>query len=221
MIYMVQGYIFLGIYNFILFRTVELKHTFFKSVVISFVIKTIFDGILFILPINVEIYSISYFIAMFIFSTALAYIISLIMQTRWFNSLLLKISVNRTMNQNIWDDVIKPNCWLMVYSNDGKRVHYGQYKYGEENKSEPIIALVHYQIKDMDDNILCDYTKNDNEVVLLNLKDFERIEIAYVEEKVDCPKKCSRFCNTEKAFNPIEIIKQRKATIKSIASRTD
>lgn len=212
MIYMVQGYIFLSIYNFILFRTVELKHTFFKSVVISFVLKTIFDGMLFILAINVEIYSILYFISIFIFSAIVAFIISIIVQSKWFSKLLLKIGIKRTMNQNIWDDIIRPNCWLMVYSNDGKRVHYGQYKYGEENKSEPIIALMHYQVRDMDDNVLCDYTQDDNEIVLLNLKNFERIEIVYVEENSNKIDSLSKWHNTEKAPSPKIVKKISKPT---------
>lgn len=184
MAYMVQGYIFISIYNFILFRSLELKHVFFKSVVISFILKTLFDGGLSIFHLK-STSSILYFIGLFIFSVLISLGIALCVKSRRFNRLLLKIGIQRTVNQNIWDDVLRSNCWLMVYSKDGNRVYYGQYRYGEESKSEPIIALMHYQIMDMDGDILCDYSNDDNELILINLNGFERIEITYPNSS-DC-----------------------------------
>lgn len=89
--------------------------------------------------------------------------VALCVKAKWFNSMILKLGIQRTVNQNIWDDVLRPNCWLMIYSKDGKRVYYGQYRYGEESKSEPVIALMHYQVMNMDGEVLCDYTNDDNE----------------------------------------------------------
>lgn len=67
----------------------------------------------------------------------------------------------------------------MYYCKSSKLVYYGQYKYGDENGSEPIIALVRYKVMDLESNTIEDNSSDDSEVVLLNTKDFERIELTY------------------------------------------
>ena len=49
-------------------------------------------------------------------------------------------------------------------------------------KSEPIIALINYQKLDKDSDVVIDYSQNKNELILLNTKDFEKIEITYSEK---------------------------------------
>lgn len=95
-----------------------------------------------------------------------------------FNMLLHKLHVGRTTNSNIWDDVIKPYTWVRVFMKDGSS-YLGQYRYGEPFKSEPIIVLATYQKLDSDTDIVIDNSQNPNEFIMLNTKDFDRIEITY------------------------------------------
>lgn len=95
-----------------------------------------------------------------------------------FNMLLHKLHVGRTTNSNIWDDVIKPYTWIRVFMKDGSS-YLGQYRYGEPFKSEPIIVLATYQKLDSDTDIVIDHSQNPNEFIMLNTKDFDRIEITY------------------------------------------
>lgn len=95
-----------------------------------------------------------------------------------FNILLHKLHVGRTTNSNIWDDVIKPYTWVRVFMKDGSS-YLGQYRYGEPFKSEPIIVLATYQKLDSDTDIVIDNSQNPNEFIMLNTKDFDRIEITY------------------------------------------
>lgn len=68
----------------------------------------------------------------------------------------------------------------MVYLNSRELVYFGQHKYGEEFTKKPLIVLEHYQIMDLDGKIIKDYSKDENEVVMIDTKDVERIEITYV-----------------------------------------
>lgn len=101
------------------------------------------------------------------------------LKAEWFNCFLLLIGIRRTVSSTIWEDVIEPYTWAMYYCKSSKLVYYGQYKYGDENGSEPIIALVRYKVMDLESNTIEDNSSDDSEVVLLNTKDFERIELTY------------------------------------------
>lgn len=138
MLYMVQGYIFLGIYQFVSLKVkdCDLKHLFFKSVVASYVIKVIFDLI------NKRFFSstfiegeLSYIIGVLVLSIFLGYLCAIIAGTKTFNSLLLKLGVKRTTNQNIWDDIIRPNCWICMLSPTKEVQYIGQFRFGEDYKS--------------------------------------------------------------------------------------
>ena len=89
-----------------------------------------------------------------------------------------KLHIGRTTNENIWDDVIKPYAWVRVFMKDGSS-YLGQYRYGEPFKSEPIIVLATYQKLDQDTDVVIDNSQNPNELIMLNTKDFDRIEITY------------------------------------------
>lgn len=57
--------------------------------------------------------------------------------------------------------------------------YLGQYRYGEPFKSEPTVVLSNWQKLDTDVDIVIDNSQNPNELIMLNTKDFEKIEITY------------------------------------------
>ena len=190
MLYMVQGYVFISIYNFIRFKQNDLNHIFFKSIVTSYILKILFDWVFvksvnvddtvvrLVRLVNVEYESIVYCILLLLCSAILSFILAIITQHEKFNKLLLLAGIKRTTNSNIWEDVVKPNCWLMVYLNSRDLVYFGQYKYGEEFTSKPLLVLEHYQVMDLDGNIKSNCS-NSSEVAIIDTKDIERIEIVY------------------------------------------
>lgn len=115
-------------------------------------------------------------------SALLGLFIGKIISHRWFNLLLHKLHIGRTTNENIWDDVIKPNTWVRIFMKDGTS-YMGQYRYGEPFQREPIIVLATWQKFDKNVNIVIDNTQNPNEIIMINTKDFEKIEITYQETK--------------------------------------
>lgn len=176
--YIVYGYVFLVAYEWISFKdNKDFNNLIIKSIATSYLLTSVYD--LFITKYNIVFHNnyeqvILYFIA----SALLGFLIGRIISHRFFNLILYKLHIGRTINENIWDDVIKPYTWLRIFMKDGSS-YIGQYRYGEPFKSEPIIVLANWQKLDADVDIVIDNSQNPNELIMLNTKDFEKIEITY------------------------------------------
>lgn len=180
--YVVYGYIFLVAYYWISFKdNKDFKNVIIKSVAASYILTTIFDIIILKLAIEFSSNHTKNFVYI-IFSAALGLILGKIITHPRVNNILCKLHIYRTTNENIWDDVIKPYTWVRVFMSDGTS-YMGLYKYGEPFKSEPIIVLIMWQKLDKDANVIIDNTQNPNELIMLNTKDFEKIEFTHVTSK--------------------------------------
>lgn len=178
MLYLVQGTIFVSLYDFILFKNRERKTSFYfiKIIVISYILKIGFD---FIFP-QIDQTSALYIIGLCLFSALLSYLIALCFKTEWFKAVMRKIKISRTLFDNIWDDVIEDNTWVRVFEKDTNRVYMGLYKYGENFQREPIIVLYRWQVQDADSGeVLFDYSNDYSRRIMLNMKDFQKVEIIY------------------------------------------
>lgn len=177
--YIVYGYVFLVAYYWISFKdNKDFNNLLIKSIASSYLLTTIYD--LVVLKFSI-VFSNKYYkiITYFTVSAILGFAIGKIISHRWFNYVLHKLHIGRTTNENVWDDVIKPYTWIRVFMKDGSS-YLGQYRYGEPFKSEPIIVLATYQKLDKDADIVIDNSQNMNEMIMLNTKDFDRIEITYM-----------------------------------------
>lgn len=175
------GYVYLTAYYWISFKNNKDFNNFLvKSIATSYLLTNILD--LCVDKINIT-FSNNYCKVIFYFSICaiLGLVVGKILSHRWFNIILDKLHIGRTTNENIWDDIIKPYTAIRVFMKDGTS-YYGQYKYGEPFKSEPIIALTTYQKLNQNNDVVIDNTKNPNELIVLNTKDFEKIEVVYLNE---------------------------------------
>lgn len=180
--YVVYGYVFLVAYYWISFKdNKDFNNLLIKSIAASYLLTSIYN--LLIEKYNV-IFSNEYYmvISYFTVSAVLGFIIGKIVSHRWFNLLLHKLHIGRTTNENIWDDVIKPYTWICVHMKDGSS-YLGQYRYGEPFKSEPIIVLATYQKLDKDNDVVIDNSLDMSRSIMINTKDFEKIEIIYTPIK--------------------------------------
>ena len=176
--YVVYGYIFLVAYYWVTFKdNKDFNNLLIKSIAASYLLTTGFN-------ITVNKFKITFVddsykvISYFVVSAILGFVVGKLISRRWFNTLLHIFLIGRTTNENIWDDVIKPYTWVRVFMKDGTS-YLGQYRYGEPFKSEPIIVLATYQKLNRNAEIVIDNSQNKNELIMLNTKDFERIEITY------------------------------------------
>ena len=180
--YIVYGYIYLAAYYWITFKdNKDFSNFIIKSVAVSFILRNLYECILLRGNSDVNINSPKVVIVFAIISAVLGFIIGKIITHRFFNRFLHFLHIGRTTNENIWDDIIKPNTWVRVFMKDGSS-YLGQYRYGEPFKSEPIIVLSTYQKLDKDTDVVIDNSQNNNELIMINTKDFDRIEITYTNE---------------------------------------
>lgn len=180
--YLIPGYIFISLFDFIIFKNEkgnknQANFIVLKSIAISYVFKTVYDKILntFFSKFNID--DLLYTIILFVIIIIFAYILGLICHTKWFNNLLLKIGIHRTVNEDIWLDIIYDGCYLQIFSKDGTKSYFGMCKYHEENSKEPIVVLYKYKVLDSEANIIQDYSNDETRQVVLNLKDFEHINV--------------------------------------------
>ena len=179
--YIVYGYVYLTAYCWITFKdNKDFNNFIIKSVATSFILKSFFEWTLIRIGLEININSPIIVIILSFISAVLGFIVGKVVTHRWFNKILHVLHIGRTTNGNIWDDVIKPNTWVRVFMKDGSS-YLGQYRYGEPFKSEPIIVLSTYQKLDQDADVVIDNSKSDNELIMINTKDFDRIEITYTD----------------------------------------
>lgn len=178
--YIIYGYIFLSCYYWITFKdNKDFNNMIIKSVACSYILKLTYDIVFHRLKI-VFSSNTQEAIIYVIVSAVCGLLIGKIVSDRHFSEILCKLHIDRTINENIWDDIIRPNTWIRVFMKDGTS-YLGQYKYGESFKSEPIIVLCTYQKLNVNAEIVIDNSRNPNELIMINTKDFDRIEITYQE----------------------------------------
>lgn len=155
------------------------EHLIVKSIVANYILSSL--GKVFIHFSNIKIpeNEIIKTVCFMIFCFILGVIIGKLTTSEFFNKILHKIHIGRTTNNNIWDDIIKPGTWLRIYTKNENISYLGQFRYGEPFTNEPKIVLSTYQILDLEGNVLADYSEKPNDMVVLNTKDFDRIEITY------------------------------------------
>ena len=76
--------------------------------------------------------------------------------------------------------------------------YLGQIRYSEPFKSEPIVVLKSYQKLDKDTDVVIDHSHEENELIMLSTKDFDRIEIVYTDEFDDLSKRIKKIFQIKK-----------------------
>ena len=179
----VYGYIFLSAYYWISFvKQNNYKNFIMKCVVINYILRNFYKITFFQFISNKYENRPVVVILLCAITLIIALILGKILHATWFNDILEKIHLYRTTNENIWDDVIKTGMFLQIYMNDGT-AYLGMYRKSESFEREPFILLSRYQKLDKNDEVIEDYFDDTNKFILLNTKDFERIEIDYSQCK--------------------------------------
>lgn len=175
--FVIPGYILLSTYYWVSFvDSKNFNNLIIKSVAASYILGVVFDFI--IEGIHLVILPEQRIILLSITALLLGVILGELCHSTVFNNFLLKLHIYRTTNDDFWMDVFKDNTWVRVFLKDGKS-YLGLYKYGQPNKDEPIIALSMYQKLDDEGHVIIDNSGNSKELIVLNTKDFDRIEIIY------------------------------------------
>lgn len=175
--YVVPGYLFLAVYRYILFKdedtTDKTSGLLLNSIIISFVLKTLYDVVASAFPWKNESL---YLVGIVLLGICTGFGTAKLVVSEWATDVFEKLGINRTVNANIWDDVIGQDQWLRIWLPDSGRSYYGQVAAMENYKREPIVLLRNYQFLNDDGTPLIDNVADPSRSVLLNLSGFERVE---------------------------------------------
>ena len=182
LVYVVPGFILLKIYSFIGFKEDYAEHSktefvMLKSIAISYIFKTIWDFAYIGFDLTAPLYYCVYLITMLVSSVLLAYVFYIVRSSEIIWKILQKLKIRRTSNENVWLDIIKDGTCLRVFSKDGEKSYFGFCDICELHSREPIVVLSRYRIIDSGNNVIFDGTDNKSSRMILNLKDFEKIEV--------------------------------------------
>lgn len=180
--YIVYGYIYLTAYYWISFKDkTNFDNFFIKCVAVNYILTTIYD-----VKFNTNVFFTEHIylktIIYLLISLVLGILCGGITSSKKFNNLLRFVHIQRTANDNIWTDVIQPNTFLKIRMKDNT-FYTGLCHYVETYQREPIIVLSRYKYFDADGEMEYDCFDDKNYFIMINSKDFERIEIIYSEPK--------------------------------------
>ena len=174
------GYIFIIIYSWCSFHEKNnYKMIIIKGIIGTYILSNFYNALFEVT--GLEIFQNVIFLI--ILSVILGYVSFKIMKADSTKLLFKTIGITRTDNTNIWDDIIKKGTCLRIYTKDKDISYLGQVKFIEEFAKEPIVVLQAYQIIDTQGEVITDYSKDINELAILNLKNFEKVDLTYLPEK--------------------------------------
>lgn len=183
-IYIIPGYLIIWVISFILsFRIEKDSNLFLKSIVLSYLVITFGNLIAGFWGLNILLSNYLKVTIIFL-SIFIGYGISLLIQQPFFNRIMNKIGINKTVYTSIWNDIIDTKKVLvaLVYLGDEKKIYKGQIRKFDENDDgdNTYLLLSNYVIYKYEtgDEVI-NYEKNNENRVLLNTKDISRIELFY------------------------------------------
>lgn len=113
----------------------------------------------------------------------LGYICGQIYTSYWFENLLRKLKVFRSVYNNIWDDIIemKHSVWIRATFIEKNEDIFGRVFAVEDNARYPLIELVEYEIYDLQGNEIKDLHDDLTRGILLDTSKCDRLEFVYSE----------------------------------------
>lgn len=202
-IYIVPGYILLYTLNFLLSKEFKLDNiSIFKSIVYSYIIVNIEQMIINIFniiakqKIIVDKASPLFINLTIVISIFIAYLITLFIKSHYFEKFLAKLSIKRTIGNNIFDDLKDDDngVWVRAYISTEKIVYLGMLRLHEHNikYDESFIVLsnyVSYAYGDCSIKEECFTIKEKSENwVALKVKDINRLEFVYDKKSIKIKK---------------------------------
>ena len=191
-LYIVPGYLFFRIFNFVLNKKNEkLTQNITEYIIYSYVIVSVAKFILSLKYNEVVIELPEVVVSIVLLSIVLGYVVSRCVLSDWFSSKILdKLKISRTINNNIFEEYFndKDGLWVKIYLKDDKLVYYGAIVgYDVKEKYEDgYIIINQYEVYKYDKTTIYDstlYTKSsENNLAMIKVINISRIEALYKED---------------------------------------
>ena len=185
LIYIVSGFLFIRVFNFVSFKSndSDVSHILVSTVSVGFVVKYLFDLLNLKCVVNIPVY----YLLLCLASVVSAYFVGILYNSKVFEIVLDLLKINRTVNKDIWDDIIDRmySTFAKIQMKSGK-IYFGKIRVTEENNRSPYIIIYEYQVINEEGDILSDYTNDRKYQMLIDTSEADTIEIMYDGR--------SRFC---------------------------
>ena len=175
------GFIFVSIYEWIERKTTKEFSKLVISVILSYIIKSFYSLIhhfCFNVYFSESTKNLIYIITGFV----LPFVTVRLKRREWVKTILRKTAY-KAFNDNIFKDVIdyEHPTILCIYMKTSDNLIFGHFSYIEENGPDSYLALVNYLYKSPSGDVIENSVGSDNSLLMLSLKDIEKIEVLYSE----------------------------------------
>lgn len=174
--YVVPGYIFFSVYNFVMIRKTEISHKLVSGIIASYIIVSLFNALVCLFG-NVVSNEPLYYVGLMVFSFAIALGIGFIFRAKQVRTLLDKIGIEATFSGSIWDDVVQPGSWVVLYMRDTDDVFYGYYEYIQDHADKPLIALSAVEVYNKAGDLITSCDGIEDRVMIFDTKDCIRVSV--------------------------------------------
>lgn len=192
MSYIIYGFIFISIFNFITIKRTnnENNHFVVSCISISFILRGIYEYLFGVFDkyglATVQIGSAGFYVVTVTITIVVAYILGIVVSSKSVNDALLRIGVKRTVNSNMWQDIVGDNMWMFLKFKEEDYGYLGICKYVEEESGKPRILLQKYQLIEVSTgNVKVDYSNEANRCILIDTNDIDTIELIYTDSNKD------------------------------------
>lgn len=183
----IPGYLFVRVINFRFSKvTNDDNHLLLKSIVISFIIITTLDQLFSFVNLNFDIEETIIKIIILVFSVVVGLIWCKILNCRYTRILLLKLGFNKSLNTNIFDDIvdIDKGLKILAFLPEEELIYAGEIRRYEDGEKidDYFIVLSNYVVIGYDGEEIDNREEDNTKWVMLNTKNISRIELIYHEE---------------------------------------
>lgn len=181
LLYVVPGYVTLYVYRYIRYQdrksSEQVSYLLFNSIILSFILRCIFASVYPRSVVFEPFVSDEVVICLIILGVVVGFLWAKFVPSCVARCIRSKLGISRTSHDNIWDDILEPGIWLRAWVPNSGCSYVGQIKFVENFERKPIIVLTRYQYLNDDAEPVVDHSHDLGKSVMLNLEDFERIEL--------------------------------------------
>ena len=133
-------------------------------------------------------------------SMCIGYLAGRFVRSKVWLSILDFLKIRDTFNVYYWDDLMPNDCAMKVYVYFSEKIYEGMLHSYESYSNDPHLVLCSFLVKDMDKNVIEDFSNDCTRVVILDTSKAEAVYVEYGEKSSEC-RDIERLCNSHRKRN--------------------
>ncbi len=186
--YVVPGIVFLKVFSYICNKKLQSEsYLVVTGILISFLLVSL---VKIYIPNNSNLLAVWSNIA----AVISAFIISMFCKSKYFPRALLVLKINRTIHDSMWDEIMdEHDVFIKVYIPSDQVMYYGMYKGHEPKDDSTYILITDYEIRDYDNKVIKDNSKDRTRWAIINTKDISRVDLIYSDKSIRSKKNTKKL----------------------------